>query len=436
MKNTDKEKVYQHTRQKYLFLRIVAGVKEIVRRKWKVIFVILYAVLMFEIWKHRYDFSPIDNTALFWGVYKSAIDTAFILIVILGGIGILILLGTPLGTRKIHENLLRIGFVNRAGECPILVSKYKDKKEKAIVLKFENRGIPITEWNRQYAELQTALNCYIAKIEYGKNLRYILLYTVSAKNNLPQKLYWSDEYLQKDSFVLVLGKGLVEEETVNLNKTPHLLLGGSTGSGKSILLKLLVMQCIKKGAVVYIADFKGGVDFPSSWYDKCKLIFREQELLEVLTNIVIILEERKEMFRETECANIDEYNQRTKSDLQRIVFACDEVAELLDKTGLGKEDKDLVLKIENKLSVIARQGRAFGIHMILATQRPDANILSGQIKNNIDYRVCGRADKVLSQIILDSPDAAEKIPKTVQGKFLTNSGVVFQGYLFDERRAF
>lgn len=436
MKNTDKEKVYQHTRQKYLFLRIVAGVKEIVRRKWKVIFVILYAVLMFEIWKHRYDFSPIDNTALFWGVYKSAIDTAFILIVILGGIGILILLGTPLGTRKIHENLLRIGFVNRAGECPILVSKYKDKKEKAIVLKFENRGIPITEWNRQYAELQTALNCYIAKIEYGKNLRYILLYTVSAKNNLPQKLYWSDEYLQKDSFVLVLGKGLVEEETVNLNKTPHLLLGGSTGSGKSILLKLLVMQCIKKGAVVYIADFKGGVDFPSSWYDKCKLIFREQELLEVLTNIVIILEERKEMFRETECANIDEYNKKTKSDLQRIIFACDEVAELLDKTGLGKEDKDLVLKIENKLSVIARQGRAFGIHMILATQRPDANILSGQIKNNIDYRVCGRADKVLSQIILDSPDAAEKIPKTVQGKFLTNSGVVFQGYLFDERRAF
>ena len=436
MKNTDKEKVYQHTRQKYLFLRIVAGVKEIVRRKWKVIFVILYAVLMFDIWKHRYDFSPIDNTALFWGVYKSAIDTAFILIVILGGIGILILLGTPLGTRKIHENLLRIGFVNRAGECPILVSKYKDKKEKAIVLKFENRGIPITEWNRQYAELQTALNCYIAKIEYGKNLRYILLYPVSAKNNLPQKLYWSDEYLQKDSFVLVLGKGLVEEETVNLNKTPHLLLGGSTGSGKSMLLKLLVMQCVKKGAIVYIADFKGGVDFPSSWYDKCKLIFREQELLEVLTNIVIILEDRKEMFRETECANIDEYNQRTKSDLKRIVFACDEVAELLDKTGLGKEDKDLVLKIENKLSVIARQGRAFGIHMILATQRPDANILSGQIKNNIDYRVCGRADKVLSQIILDSPDAAEKIPKTVQGKFLTNSGVVFQGYLFDERRAF
>lgn len=436
MKNTDKEKVYQNTRQKYLFLRIGAGVKEIIRRKWKVIFMILYAVLMFEVWKHRYDFSPIDNTALFWGVYKCAMDIAFILIMILGGIGILILLGTPLGTRKIHENLLRIGFVNRAGECPILVSKYKDKREKALVLKFENRGISITEWNRQYAELQTALNCYIAKIEYGKNLRYILLYTVSAKNTLPQKLYWSDEYLQKDSFVLVLGKGLVEEETVNLNKTPHLLLGGSTGSGKSMLLKLLVMQCVKKGAVVYIADFKGGVDFPTMWYDKCKLIFREQELFEVLTNIVAILEERKEMFRETECANIDEYNQRTKSDLQRIVFACDEVAELLDKTGLGKEDKDLVLKIENKLSVIARQGRAFGIHMILATQRPDANILSGQIKNNIDYRVCGRADKVLSQIILDSPDAAEKIPKTVQGKFLTNSGVVFQGYLFDERRAF
>ena len=53
------------------------------------------------------------------------------------------------------------------------------------------------------------------------------------------------------------------------------------------------------------------------------------------------------------------------------------MAELLDKNSLGKDEKELVSKIENKLSVIARQGRAFGIHLILATQRPDATILTG-----------------------------------------------------------
>lgn len=66
----------------------------------------------------------------------------------------------------------------------------------------------------------------------------------------------------------------------------------------------------------------------------------------------------------------------------------DEVAEILDKTGLTKEEKEQVTRIENRLSTIARQGRAFGIHLFLSTQRPDANILSGQIKNNIGYRIC------------------------------------------------
>lgn len=109
------------------------------------------------------------------------------------------------------------------------------------------------------------------------------------------------------------------------------------------------------------------------------------------------------------------------------------MAELLDKNGLCKEDKEQVSRIESKLSVIARQGRAFGIHLILTTQRPDATILTGQIRNNIDCRVCGRADSVLSQIILDSSDAADRIPKDAQGRFLMHDGTIFQGYLFDEK---
>lgn len=96
--------------------------------------------------------------------------------------------------------------------------------------------------------------------------------------------------------------------------------------------------------------------------------------------------------------------------------------------------KELLAQIENRLSTIARLGRAFGIHLILATQRPDANIIPGQIKNNMDFRVCGRADSVLSQIILDNTSAAEQIPKDARGRFITGDGTVFQGYLFDEER--
>lgn len=118
--------------------------------------------------------------------------------------------------------------------------------------------------------------------------------------------------------------------------------------------------------------------------------------------------------------------------MQRIVFACDEVAELLDKTGADKARKELLAQIEARLALIARQGRAFGIHLILATQRPDANILPGQIKNNMNIRICGRADTTLSTIIIGDGRAAEQIPHDAQGRFIMEDGTVFQAYYFND----
>lgn len=259
-----------------------------------------------------------------------------------------------------------------------------------------------------------------------------ILDAVSAGDDLPEVLKWKDSYLSLDSFVLVLGESYTGPVTVNLAHIPHILLGGSTGSGKSVLLKLLLMQALRKGAEVYIADFKGGVDFSKVWHEKCRMCFAEEDLCNILDQLVEELERRKSAFKALGCPNIDAYNEIAERPLQRLIFACDEVAEMLDKTGADSERKKLLAQIENRLSTIARQGRAFGIHLILATQRPDATIIPGQIRNNMDFRVCGRADSVLSQIILDNTSAAEQIPKDARGRFITGDGTVFQGYLFDE----
>ena len=233
----------------------------------------------------------------------------------------------------------------------------------------------------------------------------------------------------------MLGESLLGPVTLDLNLIPHVLLGGGTGSGKSVLLKLMLMQCLKQPNVqVTIADFKGGVDFPPVWHKKCHMCFNEQDLLYTLNQLVAVLEYRKGRLAETGCKDLDAYNEATGEGLPRLVFACDEVAEMLDRTGRSKEDKELLAQIESRLATLARLGRAFGIHLILATQRPDANILPGQIKNNLDFRVCGRADNVLSQIILDNTSAAEQIPKDARGRFILQDGTVFQGYLFDEGR--
>lgn len=281
--------------------------------------------------------------------------------------------------------------------------------------------------------IETILDITIVKMKYGSGKSRVLLYTVPARTDLPEVIDWNDKYLSHKPFILALGVSFTGPVTVNLVKVPHILLGGSTGSGKSVLLKLLLMQALKKGAIVCIADFKGGVDFPPIWHKQCKMCIEEESTLALLTELVDELQRRKTLLATSGQPNIDRYNEATGEDLPRYIFACDEIAEVLDKTGLTKEQKEVVGKIESKLSMIARQGRAFGIHLILATQRPDASILSGQIKNNVNCRICGRADTILSQIILDSTAAAEQIPKDARGRFLLHDGTLFQAYWFDDR---
>ena len=375
------------------------------------------------------------NIPLLSPLLKAAMEHALLAYLLAGAAALLALLLHPFGRRAAKDQLQCIGLINHAGMPPDLLRKHRDKDNPRVtVWEFRNNSIPLQEWEKRQAAIETALGITIVKLTYAKGKSRVLVYAVSAGDDLPEVLKWKDSYLSPDSFVLVLGESYTGPVTVNIAHIPHILLGGSTGSGKSVLLKLLLMQALQKGAMVWVADFKGGVDYPHTWGGLCEMVFTESDLLMTLDKLVHMLEQRKAAFRSVGCANLDEYNQKLGCCVPRCIFACDEVAELLDRTGADNEKKKLLAQIENRLSTIARQGRAFGIHLILATQRPDANVLPGQIKNNMDFRVCGRADSVLSQIILDNTSAAEQIPKDARGRFITGDGIVFQGYLFDEEQ--
>ena len=92
------------------------------------------------------------------------------------------------------------------------------------------------------------------------------------------------------------------------------------------------------------------------------------------------MEERKRLFKKVDAANITEYREKSGDYMQRIVFACDEVAALLDKTGADKSRKELLAQIEARLALIARQGRAFGIHLILATSARTLIFCRGKLR--------------------------------------------------------
>lgn len=433
MRNEEKERLSTQTQKRYLWLRFKNGCKSLKESRVRCLLLLAFYVAVILIWTFNKDRFSLENMEFVSPTFIALCKLALPVTLIVGTVANLILFGTPYGTGKVTNEFRRIGLTNSAGETPILTAKYKDEKQSEVtIFEFIGVGIPLVEWENKRQRIEAGLNVHIVKLTEGKNKCSILLYTVSAGNPLTDHIDWKDEYLIKDSSTLVLGKSLLGNVTVDLSHIPHILLGGSTGSGKSVLLKLLLMQAIKKNFVVSIADFKGGVDFPAIWHKKCRMCFDEDALLQLLTELVSELQRRKALFKESGSPNIDEYNRRAGKALQRYIFACDEVAEILDKTGLTKEQKDKVSLVESKLSVIARQGRAFGIHLILATQRPDANILSGQIRNNLDCRICGRADTVLSQIILDSTAAAEQIPKDTAGRFILHDGTVFQAFWFDE----
>lgn len=400
----------------------------------KLLFVALYLAGAVWVWSKQEGISTFaEGVEMISPIMLAAMTHAVPAYLLAGAAALLALLLYPFGRRAAKDQLQCIGLVNHAGVPPDLLRKRRDKDNPRVtVWEFRNNSIPLQEWEKRQAAIETALGLTIVKLAYAKGKSRVLVYAVSAGDDLPEVLKWKDSYLSPKSFVLVLGESYTGPVTVNLAHIPHILLGGSTGSGKSVLLKLLLMQALHKGAEVYITDFKGGVDFPKVWHEKCRMCFTEENLRYTLDQLVAVLEYRKNAFKALGCPNIDAYNETTEQPLPRLIFACDEVAEMLDKTGADNERKKLLAQIENKLSTIARQGRAFGIHLILATQRPDAMIIPGQIRNNMDFRVCGRADSVLSQIILDNTRAAEQIPKDARGRFITGDGTVFQGYLFDE----
>ena len=402
----------------------------------RLLFIPLYLAGAVFVWSRQDAISThVERIELISPVLQAAMTHALAAYLLVGGVALAVLMVYPFEWKAAHDQLQSIGLINHAGMAPTLLRKRRDRDNPRVtVWEFQNQSIPLTSWEDKRAAIEAALDVSIVKMTYGKGKSRVLVYAVPAQVSLPEVLPWQDEYLSPESFVLVLGESLTGPVTVNLANIPHILLGGSTGSGKSVLLKLLLMQALRKGAEVCIADFKGGVDYPKAWRQRCRMCFTEDDLLDTLDQLTAVLKYRKERLSDTGCKDLDAYNEATGENLPRLVFACDEVAELLDKTGRSKEDREQLGQIENRLATLAQLGRAFGIHLILATQRPDANIIPGQIKNNMDFRVCGRAESVLSQIILDNGSAAEQIPKDARGRFITGDGTVFQAYLLDEKQ--
>lgn len=351
---------------------------------------------------------------------------------------------TPSGAVSIPLAFLRAHITNSVGEPPLVMKRRRSGTRE--VIEVFTRGIPKSKIQENLPALESALNARITKIEEGRDNQHILLHLAPGDERLPDRAYLPSGIQTKLSEIQ-LGVSLDGSVIADLNRTPHILAGGSTGSGKTTLLKTIICQLLDKkldngepAVDVTLIDMKGGQDYPPQWCSNvCNFTSDAEAALRALSSIVGKLRQRQNSFKmmsdwkNAVCANIDDYNRLCPTaHMRREVVVIDELTELTDTTGMDKQHKELANAIIANLSTIARLGRSFGINLIIGIQRPDATAVPGQIKNNMDYRCCGKADNTLSIIVLDNGDAADQIPKDSQGLFINHEGTLFRVYLPDE----
>lgn len=226
-------------------------------------------------------------------------------------------------------------------------------------------------------------------------------------------------------------------ELLDIAKAPHLLVAGTTGSGKTIFLYSIMVSLLEqfsKDEIEFLivdpkqTDFVFFDDLPNLYGGK--VVTDADEALEMLNQInEVDKEERMKMIRSCKSRDINSYNEKNPNNrMKRLVVIIDEYADLIQTAEMQGNRKEF----ERSLSMLAQKVRSLGIHLIIATQRPSANIVTGVLKANIPYRISFRLPSHTdSQTILDMPGAenllgtgdmlvvTESDVKRMQGLFIT-----------------
>jgi S-DNA-T family DNA segregation ATPase FtsK/SpoIIIE len=252
-----------------------------------------------------------------------------------------------------------------------------------------------------------------------------------------RSLIASDKFQNADmELPLVLGKTISNEIYVtDLTKMPHLLMAGATGQGKSVGLNAILVSLLYRkhpSQVKFVLVDPKKVEltlfnkierhFLAKLPDEAEAIITDtSKAVKTLNSLCVEMDERYELLKKAECRTIKEYNVKFIARklnpnnghrfLPYIVLVVDEFADLIMTAGR---------EVETPIARLAQLARAIGIHLIIATQRPSVNIITGTIKANFPARIAFRVtSKIDSRTILDAGGADQLIGR---GDLLLSTG--------------
>ncbi len=219
----------------------------------------------------------------------------------------------------------------------------------------------------------------------------------------------SAEMAKGGMLVLPLGRNTAGHPVVlDLTKAPHLLIAGSTGSGKSVCINSIVTGLLMKHgpeSLRFVLVDPKMVELPG--YNGIphlygKVIIDVEHVMGALTWLLLQMDDRYQLFRDMGVRNIESYNLavRKRKDVQPLPFIVLVIDELADLMMTAADD------IERQICRLAQMARATGIHLVLATQRPSTDVITGLIKANFPTRISfSVTSQIDSRVILDTPGA-------------------------------
>lgn len=230
--------------------------------------------------------------------------------------------------------------------------------------------------------------------------------------------------------------------TLNIKKMPHLLVAGTTGSGKSVCLNTMIVSLIlrntKENLRLVLIDPKRAEFSPYEGLPLLRgnVIYDAEETLQAIDGLVSEMEVRYKLFADNGVSDIESYNKKCKRIPYIVVF----VEEFADLILMSKGKRSGKGTFQEGICRLAQKSRACGIHLVLATQRPSVDVVSGLIKSNFPSRIAFNVssqvdsrtiiDKVGAESLMGNGDmlylpSGESEPMRIQGSFISREEIIY-----------
>lgn len=267
------------------------------------------------------------------------------------------------------------------------------------------RGVKMSRFEQHAKDIAIALEAATIRVEAPIMGTGLVGIEIPAKER--RMVNWEANLVVPDSLMIPIGVDVYDKVVrKDLATMPHLLIAGSTGSGKSVMMNVIIKTLLlqnspdRLGLVLIDPKRVELSHFEEEPHLLTPVIYEVEQAQRVLVSMVEEMEDRYRVLKQSGHRHIDTYNESNINRMVKIVIVIDEMADLMlqDKEGA----------IEAMIVRLAQKARAVGIHLILGTQRPSVDVLTGLIKANLPTRICFMtASGIDSRIVLDQSGAEE-----------------------------